>query len=117
MQKLLMKRKRQQWINCLHGKGFFSLSSLLREYSEKLKSKEEKKENGFNSKIICYFQKPTFTTFPTLFNRGGRCRGVVSKKTYIVLHSLHEQELGGFIIIPAKNDKVCQGYDRGRAST
>jgi hypothetical protein len=76
-----MKRKRRQWINYLHGKGFFSLSSLFKEYSEKLKSKEEKTENGFNSKIIYSFQKPTFTAFATLFNRGGRCRGAVSEKT------------------------------------
>jgi len=37
----LMKRKRQQWINCLHGK----YSPLLyREYSEKLRVKEKGKE-------------------------------------------------------------------------
>ena len=98
MPKLLMKRKRRQWINCLHGKH----SPLLyKEYSEKLKSIKKKRMRVFDGKIIYSFKKVHFLHL-LHYSTGAGVVGVQIEETPCInLHFIHGQELDGFIITRA----------------
>ncbi len=87
---------------------FFSLSLFLREYSEKLKSKGERKERVFNGEIFTLLEKVHFLHL-LHYSTGAGVTGVqVEKLPCISLHKLHWQESGRFIITRANNGRNLQ---------